>query len=265
MSFTLDGIIDEVIPEPPKMIIYGPQGIGKTTFGAGFYDPVLLPTEKGWGTLRIKRTPHIETYGDLMTILCDLYTKDHSFGTALLDSLTSLERLVWAETARRHGKAGIEGWDYGKGYIEADEVWNEVLTGLNALQSHRQMSIVCIAHATVTRFNSPTADPYDRYDIDLHKRANALVQRWADVVGFCHWQTSTTSTDLGFKKKATRGISTGQRLLALEERPAWSAKNRFQLPPVMELDAGQFLALLANRYTPAPVDAGADLTNQETL
>ncbi|MFN9202439.1 MAG: ATP-binding protein [Gemmatimonas sp.] len=263
MSFTLDDIIDDIQPEPPKMIIYGPQGIGKTTFGAAFYNPVLLPTEKGWGNLRIKRTRHIETYGDLMTIVGALYTGQHDYGTALLDSLTSLERLVWAETARRHGEQSIEGWDYGKGYIEADEVWNEVLTALNALQSERQMSIVCTAHATVTRFNSPTAEPYDRYDIDLHKRANALVQRWADVVGFCHWQTSTTSTDLGFKKKATRGISTGQRLLALEERPAWQAKNRFQLPPVMELDASQFLGLLAERYTPAPVVGAESSTDTE--
>jgi hypothetical protein len=256
MTFTIDGVIEDVIPEPPKMIVYGPQGVGKTTFGAGFYNPILLPTEKGWGNLRIKRLPHIQTYHDLMTVIGSLYNDAHDFGTAMLDSLTSTERIVWAETARRHGKASIEGWDYGKGYIEADEVWNEVLAGFNALQSERGMSIVCTAHATVTRFNSPTAEPFDRYDIDLHKRANALVQRWADIVGFCHWQTSTTSTDLGFKKKATRGISTGQRLLALEERPAWQAKNRYQLPPVMELDAAQFLGLLADRYTPAPtVDA----------
>lgn len=253
MSFTLDGVIEDLAPEPPKMIVYGPAGIGKTTFAAGFYNPILLPTEKGWGNLRIKRFPQIETYHDLMTALGALFTDAHEFGTAVLDSLTSLERLVWAETARRHGKPGIEGWDYGKGYIEADEVWGEVLEGLSGLQATRGMSVVCIAHATVTRFNSPTAEPFDRYDIDLHKRAKALVQRWADIVGFAHWQSSTVSTDLGFKKKATRGISTGQRLIALEERPAWEAKNRFQLPPVMELDANQFLGLLADRYTPAPM------------
>ncbi|MBQ0941683.1 AAA family ATPase, partial [Acinetobacter baumannii] len=115
------------------------------------------------------------------------------------------------------------------------------------------MSIIVTAHAKVERFQSPTVEPFDRYSIDLHKRASALVQRWADVVGFCDWQQSTVSTELGFKKKAPRGVSSGQRLLALEERPAWDAKNRYQLPAVMELDAAQFLGLLAERYTPAPV------------
>jgi hypothetical protein len=261
--FTLDHIVEDVVPAPPKLILYGPQGIGKTTFGAGFYDPILLPTEEGWGNLRVKRWPKVDTFHDVMTALGSLYTAAHDRQTLLLDSLTSLERLVWAETARRHGRDGIEGWDYGKGYVFADEVWNEVLAGLDALQREKGMSIVCTAHAAVQRFQSPTVEPFDRYTIDLHKRASALLQRWADVVGFAHWQTSTTSTDLGFKKKATRGISTGQRLLALEERPAWEAKNRFQLPPVMELDAAQFLGLLAERYTPAPV-VGADSSSTET-
>lgn len=252
--FTLDAIVEDIQPKPPKVVIYGPHGVGKTTFGAGFYAPILLMTEEGVGSLRIPRFPQVATsYGDVMSAIGALYQGDHDRQTLLLDSLDWLEPLVWAETARRFNKSSIEEFDYGKGYIFADEVWGELLDGFDALQRDKGMSIVCTAHAAVTRFNSPTVEPFDRYSIKLHKRASALVQEWADVVGFAHWQTSTTSTDLGFKKKATRGISTGQRLLALEERPAWEAKNRYQLPPVMELDAAQFLGLLADRYTPAPI------------
>lgn len=257
--FTLGDIVEDVQPKAPKIVIYGAHGVGKTSFGAGFYAPILLMTEDGVGTLRIPHFPHVAaTYHDVMTAIGALYQGEHDRQTLIVDSLDWLEPLVWAETARRHNKTSIEDWDYGKGFLFADDVWVEVLAGLDALQKDRGMSIVCTAHSAVTRFNAPTAEPYDRYSIKLHKRASALVQEWADVVGFAHWQTSTSSTDLGFKKKATRGISTGQRLLALEERPAWDAKNRFQLPPVMPLDAAQFLGLLAERYTPAPVDAAAD-------
>lgn len=256
--FTLDSLVEDVMPAPPKIVLYGPHGIGKTTFGAGFYHPILLMTEDGVGSLRIRRFPEVaRSFGDIMTAIGSLYQGEHDRQTLVFDSFDHAEPLVWAEVARRHNKTSIEDFDYGKGYIFADEVWRELLAGFDALQKERGMSIVCTAHAAVTRFNSPTAEPFDRYSIKLHKRATALVQEWADVVGFAHWQTSTSSTDLGFKKKATRGISTGQRLLALEERPAWDAKNRFQLPPVMELDAAPFLGLLAERYTPAPAFAEA--------
>lgn len=266
MSFTLDAIIEKVVPAPPKIVVYGSHGVGKTTFGAGFPSPILLMTEDGVGSLRIARFPKVaESYADVMTALGALYQGTHDRQTLILDSLDWLEPLVWAETARRHGKAAIEDWDYGKGYVFADEVWGEVLGGLEAIQRERGMSIVCTAHAAVTRFQSPTVEPFDRYSIKLHKRASAMVQEWADVVAFAHWQTSTTSTDLGFKKKATRGISTGQRLLALEERPAWEAKNRYQLPPVMALDAAEFLGLLADRYTPAPVYAAGDSSSTPDL
>lgn len=262
MSFTLDAVVEDVVPAPPKVVIYGVHGVGKSTFGASFPNAILLMTENGIGSLRVRRFPKVvEAYADLMTALGALYTGEHDRQTLVLDSLDWLEPIVWKETARRHGKESIEGFDYGKGYIHADDVWSEVLDGFDALQRERGMSIVCTAHAAVTRFQSPVVEPFDRYSIKLHKRASALVQEWADVVAFAHWQTMTTETDLGFKKKAVRGVSSGQRLLALEERPAWEAKNRFQLPAVMPLDPAQFLGLLAERYTPAPmVDAESSTT-----
>lgn len=260
MSFSLDTIVHGITPKPPKGIIFGPHGIGKTTFGAGFPNPILLMTEDGVGSLSVPRFPRVATtFHELMEAIGALYQGEHNRQTLILDSFDWTEPLVWAETARRHNKASIEEFDYGKGYIFADEVWGELLDGLDALQRDRGMSILCTAHASVSRFQSPMVEPYDRYVIKLHKRASALVQEWADWVGFAHWQTSTTSTDLGFKKTATRGVSTGTRLLALEERPAWEAKNRFQLPPIIPLDSALFLGLLSERYTPAPTLA-ADTT-----
>jgi hypothetical protein len=262
-GFTLADCVEGVSAQPPKIIVYGPHGVGKTTFGAGFANPILLMTEDGVGALQIRRFPRqVTTYAELMTALGALFNGDHDRETLLLDSLDWLEPIVWAETADRHNKTSIESFDYGKGFIFADDVWGEVLDGLDALQRERGMAIVCTAHAEAIRFQSPLTEPYDRYRIKLHKRASALVQEWADVVGFAHWQQAVATTDLGFKKKASRGISTGQRLLALEERPAWEAKNRYALPPVMPLDTQQFLALLSERYTPAPVVTDATTTEE---
>lgn len=35
-----------VIPAPVKVVLYGPEGIGKSTFAAQFPDPVFLDTEE---------------------------------------------------------------------------------------------------------------------------------------------------------------------------------------------------------------------------
>lgn len=260
-AFTLDAVIDEVVPKPPRVVIYGPHKIGKTTFAMAFPGAIMLQTEDGEGSQRFKRFPkRITEYGQFMTALGALYTGEHDYSACVLDSLDWLEPIIWRETCRRHNKASIEDFDFGKGYVFADEVWAEVFTGFDALRNERNMAIVCTAHAAVTKFISPSAEPYDRYSLKLHKKASAKVQEWADVIGFAHWQASAVSTDLGFKKRATRGISTGQRLLALEERPAWEAGNRFQLPPVMELDGAQFLALLATRYEPVGEYPAEDVT-----
>jgi hypothetical protein len=41
--------------------------------------------------------------------------------------------------------------------------------------------------------------------------------------------------DLGFGKTSSRGISSGERLLFTSERPAYLAKNRFNLPESIPL------------------------------
>ena len=84
------------------------------------------------------------------------------------------------------------------------------------------------------RFDSPETEPFDRYQIKLHKMASALVQEHADMVLFANFKTSVTKSDVGMKKVA-RGVGAGTRVLYTEERPAFLAKNRHNLPPELPL------------------------------
>lgn len=251
-TFTLDSITAANTATPPRVVLYGVHGIGKTTFAAQAPDPVLIPTEKGSGVLRVPKFPQVREYADAVAAISTLLTSPHSFSAAVLDTLDWLEPLVWAETARRAGKRDIEDFGFGKGYLAADAVWAELLAGLDALNEQRHMTIILIAHTEIKRFNSPDTEPYDRYDLKLHKRAAALVQEWADVVGFAHYEVHTTSTDAGFNKRITRGVGAGNRLLAVEERPAYYAKNRYALPAVLPLSWDAFSRACA------PAFAGED-------
>jgi hypothetical protein len=92
-----------------------------------------------------------------------------------------------------------------------------------------------IAHTTIKRFDSPEVEPYDRYQPKLQERSNAVVREWCDAVLFANYKTIVKKDDVGFNQTNNRGISTGERLLFTSERPAYMAKNRYNMPESIPL------------------------------
>lgn len=242
---TLESISRSPELAPPRVVVHGPHGIGKTTFACAAPGAILLPVEDGWGLLDVPRFPNVSTWGEVMEAIAALYQGEHEFSSLAVDSLDWLEPLVWAETCKRHDKPDIEAFGYGKGYLAACDVWREFFAGLAALRTDRGMGVVLIAHSEIKRFDDPNTEPYDRYQIKLQPRAAALVEEWADAVLFANWRTFVAKADAGFNNKVTRGVGTGERLLHTEERPGYRAKNRYNLPPEMPLSWGAFSAALA--------------------
>lgn len=223
-------------PKPPRIVLYGPHGIGKNTFGSSAPNPVLINIEDGHPhDTPIDSFPKAESWDDVMGAFAALYSEDHDFETLIVDSLDWLEPLIWAETCKRNSWSDIEQPGYGKGYLAALDVWREYLDAINGLRNDKGMAVIQTAHAQITRFDSPETEPYDRYSIKLQKRASELVQENADMVLFANFKVATTKTDAGFNKKVTRGVGSGQRVIYTEERPAYLAKNRHRLPPELSL------------------------------
>lgn len=230
MGFTLDDVQEHTDLLPPRILLYSPHGVGKTTFGATAAAPVFAQTEEGLGNLfGAKKLPFIKSYGMMVDAIQFMFG-EHPFRTFVVDTLDWLEPLVWAETCAEHGKSHIEEFGYGKGFKYALGKWQFILDGLTALQQQRQIPIILLAHSEIKRFDSPEIEPYDRYQPKLHQGASYLVQEWADIVLFANFKTAIEKTDVGFQKKVARGTGTGQRIIYTEERPAFYAKNRYQLP-----------------------------------
>jgi hypothetical protein len=222
--------------KPQKIVLYGPQGLGKTTFGATFPAPILARTEDGAGNVNIQTFPLIKTFEDMEAVINALHG-DHKFQTLFIDSLDWLEPMVWNKLIRERPTTdkgmevkNIEDYGYGKGYQMVDGWWRYLMGGFDSLRINKGMNIVISAHSEVKQHTPPEADPYDRYQIKVHKRASEIWQEWADMVLFCNYKTRIVKADAGFNREVRRGTGTGERVIFTEERPAYRAKNRWGLP-----------------------------------
>ena len=215
---------------PQRIVVYGSEGIGKTTFGASCPSPILLPTEDGAASVDCHKFPLIRSYGEFVAALGEVASQPHVFKTLVVDTADWLERLIWAETCRKEGQKNIEGFGYGKGYVLVLDLWREVLAGLDYLRDTRGMTIVILAHAKIEKFNDPESDGYDRYSLKLNKHADALVREWSDAVLFaCRKQRVERVGDGVMAKSKVKpvGKDGGDRVLRCSSGPAAVAKNRF--------------------------------------
>lgn len=231
MAIDLSSIKRNQDLQPPRIMLYGPHGLGKTTFGAGAPNPIFIQTEDGLGKLEVDHFPLATSFQDVLDALAALQA-DHEFQTVVIDSLDWLDNLIWQDIETRYEAKDLA---YGKGTVIAADYWRKVLSGLNDLRRKGMMSIL-IAHCEIKRFDNPEAEPYDRYQPKLQARSSALVQEWADCVFFTNFKTVVKQSDVGFQQKVSRGISTGERLIWTQERPAHLAKNRYNLPETLPLD-----------------------------
>ncbi len=242
MAFDLQSVASaRTLYRPQRFILYGVQGIGKTTAAATFAAPIVLRTEDGTCAIDVPTFPEVAaSFEDVVSAIQALHG-EHPYRTLVVDSLDWLEPLVWARVCRDHPDnsgqpmASIEGLGYGKGYVEADTWWRTLQGGLDSLRTVRGMQIVLIAHSEIKTFNPPDSEGFDRYQPKLHKRAFALWQEWADNVLFCNYRTILKARDE--KGKTFRAEGRGDRVVHTQERPAYLAKNRWNLPDEIPVGA----------------------------
>jgi hypothetical protein len=249
MAFDLSSITRGKRLRAPKIVVYGPPKVGKSTFAASAPKAIGIITEEGLDNLDVDAFPKAKRYEEVLAALGTLYTEQHEYESVFVDSLDWLEPLVLARVCETHRVKNIEDIGYGKGYIMADDLWRQFFEGLDALRNDRGMTVICIAHEQINKIKNPTlADDYDAYSLKLNKRAVGIINEWADVIGFAQHEVLTRQTDTGFNQKETKAISTGKRKLHLNPHPAYIAGNRYGIPDV-PLSWADFAAALSAAMT----------------
>ena len=258
----MDQIRSGVHHSPPRLLLYGIEGIGKSTIASQAPNPIFIPTEDGLDQIDCDSFPLAETFADVTNALSALANEDHDYQAVVIDSMDWLERLIWDVLCEQYGVASIEKVDggYARGYTHALTQWRQVLNGLNALRNRRGMCVITLAHAKVETFADPEHSAYDRYSPRLHKHANALVTEWADAVLFATRKIITKTEDSGFNRKRTTaaglGHDGGDRVLRCVGSPSCVAKNRYSLPAELPLN----WSALMTAMTQTPSD-GKDTPN----
>lgn len=254
MAISLSSLRSSRNTNPPITLLYGVDGVGKTSLAAEWPNPIYLPTEgeRPPSDVDMPTPGTITSLDGLFGVFGELLESDHDFKTVIVDSLDGLEPLVWRATAARLGIGSVEEAGYGKGYVEADTEWNDYLGGVAAL-SQAGMYVVQLAHPEVIRFDSPITDPYSRYQPKLHKRANALVREKADVVAFMNYRISIKEKEVARQTKVAHAEGGKERQIHLNEGAGFNAKNRFSMPDSVTYRKGHGFAELA-KYWPAAND-----------
>lgn len=255
MAITLASLRKVRADQPPRLLIYGPEKMGKTTLASEFPAPVFLQTERGEsGDLVLDSFGTLDTFEAVVEAIAALAAEEHEFQTVVLDSVSALQKLIWDKVCRDSNVKTIElaGGGYGKGYIEADNLWLQILDGLNYLRNERGMAVVLVGHAVITRFDDPETQSYSRYDIDLHKRAEATLKREVDAILLVKKDVTIKTEGKGDRARADGG---GTRWIYTEGKPAYTAGNRYNMPERIIYQRGQGFAALAPYF---PQSAPAD-------
>lgn len=218
-------IIKGKLPGAKKVVVYGPEGIGKSTFASKFPDPVFIDTEGSTKDMDVARLPAPSSWSMVLEEVRYVIQNPSICKTLVIDTADWAEQLCIAAVCDKHQKSGIEDFGYGKGYVFLQEEFGKLLNLLTELVEKKKIHGVLTAHAKMRKFEQPDEmGAYDRWEMKLSKNVSPMVKEWADMVLFANYKTHVVKVD---GKNKAQG---GQRVMYTTHHSCWDAKNRYSLP-----------------------------------
>ena len=229
---------------PQKVVIYGAEGIGKSTLAAQFPNPLFIDTEGGTAQLDVRRIEKPGSFDELVSIVNEVAADPNICRTLILDTADWAEQMCIVGVCAKYKKAGIEDFGYGKGYTYLSEEYSRLLNAFDGVIA-AGIHVVITAHAKMRKFEQPDEmGAYDRWEMKLSKQVAPLLKEWCDLLLFCNYKTFVVTAQNDTKK-----VQGGKRVMYTSHHPCWDAKNRHGLPEEIELDYGNIAHIFGNTVT----------------
>ena len=224
-------IISGKLNRAKKVVIYGSEGIGKSTLAAQFPCPLFIDTEGGADHMDVRRISRPTGWDELIADVKEVAHAPGICGSLVLDTADWAERLAINEVCKKNKWQSLETPGYGRGYTYLSEEFSRLLSALDEVIA-AGINVVITAHAKMRKFELPDEmGSYDRWEMKLSKQVAPLLKEWCDMLLFLNYKTFVVSTESNTKK-----AQGGKRVMYATHHPCWDAKNRHGLPDEMEMD-----------------------------
>lgn len=234
------------IQVPLKVVIYGTEGIGKSTFASQFPSPLFFDMEDGTAQLDIDRVSP-KTIAEVEEMLTLISRDNKGYKTIVFDTADWFEKILVKKITMAANKDSFEDFGYGKGYTYLAEALSTFLDRLSRFQKNTQINVVFLAHAAMKKVELPDqCGAYDRWELKMTRTTAPILKEWADVLLFAKYNTIVVEND--GKKKAVGG----QRVMKTTHNPSWDAKNRFGLPDEIKMEYAAIAHIMNAVSKPTP-------------
>ena len=230
---------------PPKIMLIGVEGVGKSTAGANMPNPVFMCSESGLVGPQFNDVPNFtpKSWKEALEFIDALAADPGDFKTLVVDTLDWLEPMLYdyvVAAAKKPDIKHIEDFGYGKGYVLAQNEARQLIARLDKVNA-AGMNVLLLSHSQLKTVKNPTGEDYDHFESKINAKVGGIFKEWADAVLFARFEVFTRKD--GLKAKAYGGDT---RVVETTHSAAWDAKNRFGLPEQMPLDMGSILEAITH-------------------
>ena len=248
------------IDRAQKVVIYGSEGIGKSSLAAQFPNPLFIDTEGGTAHMDVRRIEKPQSWEEMLSVVKEVAAAKDVCRTLVLDTADWAEQLIVSYLCTKYKQNSIESFGYGKGYTYLGEEFSRLLGALDTVLASG-VHVVITAHAKMRKFEQPDEmGAYDRWEMKLSKQVAPLLKEWCDILLFCNYQTFVVTSE-----NNTQKAQGGKRVMYTSHHPAWDAKSRVPLPEVLDLDYKHIAHIFSRGQTPAATTATQTAPQQQNL